>query len=262
MAHFFFLYFRHLKLESKILFDHFKVPFFCDCFLQVIKVKDIALQEAEAAAISLKAIADQADILKAKLVENHEISAKLEKSLSETISALRNLETMIDEITSGADDAAQTRVAKLEWVGATLKDLKMRLSYLEGKAESLIMDLSTVSNEKEDVVQKLHDATLKCNQLEQVIEEDALNVVALKSKIESLEETVVVMKAEASLHINLQHHVSRAIGMLESSGQVSLSNAAKSYESNSLNPHLHPFNMVCFVPRTCSQSCSYRIDEV
>lgn len=186
---------------------------------EVIKVKDIALQEAEAAAISLKAIADQADILKAKLVENHEISAKLEKSLSETISALRNLETMIDEITSGADDAAQTRVAKLEWVGATLKDLKMRLSYLEGKAESLIMDLSTVSNEKEVVVQKLHDATLKCNQLEQVIEEDALNVVALKSKIESLEETVVVMKAEASLHINLQHHVSRAIGMLESSGQ-------------------------------------------
>jgi len=186
----------------------------------MMKLKNIALQEAEAEALSLKAKADQAEILKVQLAEAHNTSERLERTLSETRSGLTDLEIAVDKITPLADHVWETRVAKVEWVAATLKDLQMRLSYYESKAESLITDLTTVSNEKEVVLQKLQDVSLKCKQLETITAEDASRLAAQESEIENLQAIIVTMEAEAAQHIKMQHAVGMAIGVLNSSGQV------------------------------------------
>lgn len=179
------------------------------------------MQEAEAAALSLKSKADQAEVLKVELVEAHNTSERLENSLSETRSALIDLEIAVDKINPPADHILETRVAKLEWVAATLKDLQMRLSYYESKVESLITDLTIVSNEKEVVLQKLQDVSLECKRLEKITDEDASSIAAHKSEIENLLEIIVTMEAEAAQNFKMQHAVRMAIGLL-SSGQVSL----------------------------------------
>ena len=190
-------------------------------FLQMMQLKDIALREAEATNFSLKFKADQVEILKVELAEARRSSEKLQNSLSETRGALIDLETAVDKINLVADGIPETRGAKIDWVVAKLKDLQMRLSYFENEAESLIVDLTTVSNEKEVVSQELQDVLSKCKRLETISDQDALNIAALKSEIENLQELIVVMKAEAAQHMKMQHAVDRAIGVLNSSGQVS-----------------------------------------
>lgn len=179
----------------------------------MIQLKDIALQEAEARVLALKVRADEADALKAQSVEARNTSDTLRESLTATRSALTDMEIAVDKITTHTDHASETRVGKLEWLAATLKDLQMRLNYYESKAESLIMDLTSVSDEKEVVSRKLQDVSLKCEQLEKIIDED-------RSEIENLQEMILAMEAEAEQHIKTQHVVSMAITLLYSSGQV------------------------------------------
>ncbi|KAG0621008.1 hypothetical protein M758_4G261600 [Ceratodon purpureus] len=186
---------------------------------EVMQFKDIALQEAQAEILTLKVKADQAEVLKVEIAEARNTSERLEKSLFETRSALSDLETAVDKINLVADGMPETSVAKIDWVAAKLKDLQMRLSYFENKAESLIVDLTTVSNEKEVVLQKLHNATLECMRLEKISDENALNIAALKSEIEDLQEMIAIMKAEAAQHMKVQHAVSKAMGVLEVSGR-------------------------------------------
>lgn len=181
----------------------------------MMKLKDIALKEAEAKVFSLKEMTERASILEADLAAAQNMTSSLEGSLLETKSSLSELEGAVDSISLVPHEKPKKGLAKLKWLEEKLNELQMRAAYLERKSEDLILDMTTMSNERESVVNKLRDVVVACDQLEKKAAEDVLEIAALESEIKLLQASNLTMKDEILEHVKLQQDVKNAMMLLD-----------------------------------------------
>lgn len=183
--------------------------------LQMMKLKDIALKEAEAKVFSLKEMTERASLLEADLAAAQNMTSSLEGSLLETKSSLSELEGAVDSISLVPHEKPKKGLAKLKWLEEKLNELQMRAAYFERKSEDLILDMTTMSNERESVVNKLRDVVVACDQLEKKAAEDVLEIAALESEIKLLQASNLTMKDEILEHVKLQQDVKNAMMLLD-----------------------------------------------
>lgn len=180
-----------------------------------MKLKDIALKEAEAKVFSLKEMTERASLLEADLAAAQNMTSSLEGSLLETKSSLSELEGAVDSISLVPHEKPKKGLAKLKWLEEKLNELQMRAAYFERKSEDLILDMTTMSNERESVVNKLRDVVVACDQLEKKAAEDVLEIAALESEIKLLQASNLTMKDEILEHVKLQQDVKNAMMLLD-----------------------------------------------
>ena len=185
-----------------------------------MKLKDIALKEAEAKVFSLKEVTERASLLEADLAAAQNMTSSLERSLLETKSSLSELEGAVDSISLVPHEKPKKGLAKLKWLEEKLTELQMRAAYFERKSEDLILDMTTMSKERESVVNKLRDVVVACDQLEKKAAEDVLEIGALESEIKLLQASNLTMKDEILEHVKLQQDVKSAMMLIDSLREV------------------------------------------